>query len=95
MHGGQEQRRNVLTDNDVERIKNMMVAERTAWAESIGFDVSTPRSRLEIRKDNEFTRNMRRAKNKLITVVFTGIGGSVALWAWIWDNVSGKGHHGP
>jgi len=77
-----ERRSSVLTDTDIEKIKNMMVAERIEWAETLGYDVTTPQSRLEIRKDHELVRNLRYAKGKIIGAFLISIGGSLALWLW-------------
>ena len=87
---GQERRVSVLTESDIEKIAGMIVQERTAWAETLGYDVSTPHSRSEIRKDHELVRDLRRAKGKILGAFFTGFGSSVVLWIWTAFKVIGE-----
>ena len=77
-----ERRESILTDVDIEKIESMIVRERTAWAESIGYDVSSAAARAEIRKDHELVRDLRQAKGKILGAFFTGFGSSVVLWIW-------------
>jgi hypothetical protein len=101
MQGQQQERReSILTESDFEKIHGMFVTmrseiqatiarDREAWAESLGYDVSSVASRSEIRKDHELVRDIRRAKGKIMGAFFTGFGSSVVLWIWTAFKVMG------
>lgn len=77
-----ERRRNVLSNDDIDRIGDMFSQKMDSLFETIGYDVSNHDSRSNIRKDHEFVRWLRRAKGKLLGAFWAGIGGSCALWFW-------------
>lgn len=84
-HGRHERRAGVLSETDLARIKTMMVEERTEWAESIGYDVTTVTARKEICHDHDFVREARLAKVRIVGIFLSAIGGvftAAVLWVW-------------
>lgn len=69
-----ERRRSVLTDQDVERIEAAFDRRQKTLFETIGYDVSTAETRMEIHKDHTFIRAVRRYKNVFVTALVTAAG---------------------
>jgi len=73
-HRGPDRRASVLTDNDIQRFLAAVEAFAVSRFESIGYDITTPKSRAEINADHVFVRDLRqgtgRAKIAAIGVFF-------------------------
>jgi hypothetical protein len=74
---GEERRKSSLTDNDLDRIGEAFDNRLTSFCERIGYDVTTPESRAEIRKDHEFVRESRKAKAKIVAAILTAMGTAI------------------
>lgn len=74
-----ERRQSVLTDDDMERFAEVMERSWVRYAESIGFDVSTPSTRAEIYADHRFVRNARQVKGRILAGFITAIGSAVSM----------------
>ena len=77
----EERRKSVLLDSDVDRIGEAFEQRLTSFCERIGYDVSTPESRDEIRTDHKFVRIIRKG---ILWVLGAGsaawIGAAAAGW---------------
>lgn len=77
-----ERRRSVLSDDDFDKIGEAFEKKLNGLFEVIGYDISTPETRTEIRKDHEFVRDSRKAKAIIIGAILTAVGtaiGSAAI----------------
>lgn len=81
----QERRKAVLTEDDVTKIKSVMdesfATQFTRWAETIGYDVTTPESRSAIRDDHKFIRITRKAGIWIMGTVIVALIGAAAASA--------------
>ena len=77
-----ERRGSALSDNDIERIGEAFDRKMQGLFEVIGYDTSSPETRMEIRKDHEFVRDARRIKGRVILTFFGGLGASAAAWVY-------------
>lgn len=73
----QERRKSVLSDDDVERIGEAFDKKISVLCETIGYDITTPDSRSEIRKDHEFVRDSRKAKGRIVAAILTAMGTAI------------------
>lgn len=69
-----ERRKSVLTDDDLDRIGENFDKRLTNFCEVIGYDVTTPESRSEIRDDHKFVRDARKAKAKIVGAALAAVG---------------------
>ncbi len=85
-HDGLERRSGILTDDDIERLSVVLDHRISTFFENIGYDVSTPKSRAEIRDDHGFVRDWRkgaaRAKLGALIAVGTGLGAESIRIFW-------------
>ena len=81
----EERRKSALTDDDLDRIKGAIhetfTQQFTRWAETIGYDVSSPESRSDIRDDHRFVRYLRKGSGWVIGIAAAAyIGAAAAGW---------------
>lgn len=77
-----ERRKSVLTESDVERISKAFAGERDKFFELIGYDVTTPESRGEIRDDHRFIRLFRKSAVWIVGTVLVAVAGAAAA-GWV------------
>ena len=54
----------MLTDNDIQRFLAAVEAAAVSRFESIGYDITTPKSRAEINQDHVFVRDLRKGTGR-------------------------------
>jgi hypothetical protein len=90
LSGAAERRKSVLAEGDIQRIEAAFDKRMGTMFEMIGYDISTPKSREEIRKDHEFVRDARKAKAAVITAVLTSVGSGLAWLLYMGAKAVGK-----
>lgn len=70
-----ERRKSVLQDSDLDRIGEAFDQRLTSFCEKIGYDVTTPETRAEIREDHTWVRKWR---NRTGWIVATVVGAAIA-----------------
>lgn len=92
-----ERRARTLTDDDIDELMRRIDVAFVRQMETIGYDVSTPKAREQIRKDHEFGRDLRvgtgRAKVAAAgAAISTFVGGALyMLWLTLRTAMSVKG----
>jgi hypothetical protein len=78
----EERRKSVLQDTDFDRIGEAFEQRLASFCEKIGYDVTTPESRSEIRDDHRFVRLLRKAAVGIIAAFVVAIAGAAAA-GWV------------
>jgi hypothetical protein len=92
-----ERRARTLTDDDIDELMRRIDLAFARQMEAIGYDVTTPKAREQIRKDHEFARDLRlgTARAKVAAwgaAISTFVGGALyMLWLTLRTALNAKG----
>lgn len=78
----EERRKSLLQDSDFEKIGEAFEQRLASFCEKIGYDVTTPESRSEIRDDHRFVRLLRKAAVGIIAAMIVAVAGAAAA-GWV------------